>query len=156
MTHTNPHQRPQDLCPDLEPHNFLEAGGSRRLKAAIALSSLWGVVLMLHLWVWGSWLVYGVTFGVGVHLFKLLFTQTAKLPEALPSNQAGGLRSTVDIGQWPHVSILVSAKNEVAVIAGLVESLANLDYPRDRYDLWMVDDNSDDGKIGRASCRERV
>jgi 1,2-diacylglycerol 3-beta-glucosyltransferase len=142
MTHTTQPQVSQGQSPGLEPFN---RGGSRRLKAAIALGSLWGVVFALHLWVWGSWVVYGVTFGTGFHLFKLLFTQTAPLPAALPSPQGKVADSPIDLAQWPQVSILVAAKNEVAVVSRLVTALANLDYPHERYDLWMIDDNSDDG-----------
>jgi 1,2-diacylglycerol 3-beta-glucosyltransferase len=44
----------------------------------------------------------------------------------------------------PIVTLLVSAKNEEAVIEGLVRNLCNLDYPSDRYELWIVDDASTD------------
>jgi 1,2-diacylglycerol 3-beta-glucosyltransferase len=46
---------------------------------------------------------------------------------------------------WPYVSILVAAKNERAVIERLVTSLTQLDYPPQRFDLWMIDDHSTDG-----------
>lgn len=144
MTHTTQPKVSQGHSLALEPLELFNRGGARRIKAAIALGSLWGVVFFLHLWVWGSWVVYGFTVGTGFHLFKLLFTQTAPLPAALPSPQDQAAASEVDT-QWPQVSILVAAKNEVAVISRVVTALASLDYPRERYDLWMIDDNSDDG-----------
>ena len=44
----------------------------------------------------------------------------------------------------PFVSVMVAAKNEEAVIGRLVKGLCNLDYPSDRYELWVIDDNSTD------------
>jgi 1,2-diacylglycerol 3-beta-glucosyltransferase len=38
----------------------------------------------------------------------------------------------------------VAAKNEEAVIARLVRNLCNLDYPVDRYEVWVIDDRSTD------------
>jgi 1,2-diacylglycerol 3-beta-glucosyltransferase len=46
---------------------------------------------------------------------------------------------------WPYVSLLVAAKNEEAVIARFVESICNVDYPIDRYEVWAIDDHSSDG-----------
>jgi 1,2-diacylglycerol 3-beta-glucosyltransferase len=47
--------------------------------------------------------------------------------------------------EWPYVSLLVAAKNEEAVIARFVESICNVDYPIDRYEVWAIDDHSSDG-----------
>ena len=47
-------------------------------------------------------------------------------------------------GDWPYVSLLVAAKNEEAVIGNLVKNLCSLEYPEDRYEVWIVDDNSTD------------
>ncbi len=148
MTHTTQARVSPGHPPDLQPFQPLAGDGARRLKAAIVLGGLWGIVFVLHLWVWGSWLVYGVTLGVGAHLFKLLWA-TPQLPDVLPRATELSEGSTGDfapgLAQWPHVSILVAAKNEVTVIARLVKALASLDYPQEHYDLWMIDDNSDDG-----------
>lgn len=46
--------------------------------------------------------------------------------------------------KWPTVSVIVSAKNEAAVIADCIQSLLNLDYPKEKLDIWMVDDCSSD------------
>jgi 1,2-diacylglycerol 3-beta-glucosyltransferase len=39
---------------------------------------------------------------------------------------------------------VVSAKNEETVIGRLVKNLCQLDYPSDKYDVWLVDDASTD------------
>ena len=46
--------------------------------------------------------------------------------------------------RWPGVSILVPAYNEEIVIAGTLESLLHLDYPRDRLEIIVIDDSSTD------------
>ena len=46
--------------------------------------------------------------------------------------------------EWPGVSILVPAHNEEIVMAGTIESLLHLDYPRDRMEILVVDDSSTD------------
>ncbi|NEP20145.1 MAG: glycosyltransferase family 2 protein, partial [Leptolyngbya sp. SIO4C1] len=58
----------------------------------------------------------------------------------------------------PFVSLLVAAKNEEAVIANLVKSLLALDYPTERYDFWIINDNSSDrtGKILDSLAQQHV
>lgn len=46
--------------------------------------------------------------------------------------------------EWPGVSILVPAYNEEIVMAGTLESLLHLDYPRDRMEIIVIDDSSTD------------
>ncbi|MGH7794693.1 MAG: glycosyltransferase family 2 protein [Candidatus Binatia bacterium] len=45
---------------------------------------------------------------------------------------------------WPTVSILVAAHNEESVIRGRIENLLELDYPRDRLEIFIVSDASTD------------
>lgn len=47
-------------------------------------------------------------------------------------------------GEAPFVSIMVPAHNEGKVIVKTVESLLNLDYPHDRYEIIVINDNSSD------------
>ena len=46
---------------------------------------------------------------------------------------------------WPTVSIIVPAYREAQFIAGMVQNLAALDYPRDKLDIVIACDGSDDG-----------
>ena len=55
------------------------------------------------------------------------------LPEELGSGE-----------EWPRVSITVPMYNEEAQARGLVESLLDLDYPRDRLQILVVSDASSD------------
>ena len=45
---------------------------------------------------------------------------------------------------WPHVDVLVSARDEETVIKGLVERLFQLRYPKDKLSVLIIDDGSKD------------
>lgn len=107
----------------------------RRQKAAVLLTVVWGSTIALHWVSWGVWVVLGLTTLMGVHALRVLRVRPHVAPPPLDIS---------DPQQCPYVSLLVAAKNEEAVIAQLVESLCQLDYPCDRYDLWIIDDNSSD------------
>lgn len=49
-----------------------------------------------------------------------------------------------ELKRYPFVSILVPAHNEEKVITRTVESLLALDYPHDRYEIIVINDNSSD------------
>ena len=49
-----------------------------------------------------------------------------------------------DTEEWPYISFSVPAYNEEAQIDELIKSLLALDYPRDRLDILIVSDASDD------------
>ncbi|OFW66010.1 MAG: hypothetical protein A2Z12_09920 [Actinobacteria bacterium RBG_16_68_21] len=56
----------------------------------------------------------------------------------------------------PTVTILIAAHNEEAVIAGKIESTLALDYPRDRLEVIVANDGSDDDTaaiVGRYTAR---
>lgn len=48
------------------------------------------------------------------------------------------------IGEYPFVSIMVPAHNEGVVIVKTVAALLNFDYPEDRYEIIVINDNSTD------------
>lgn len=57
---------------------------------------------------------------------------------------------------YPMVSILVPAHNEAIVITRTVRSLLDLDYPNDRYEIIIINDNSsDDSARLLAETQER-
>ncbi|PSO48342.1 MAG: glycosyl transferase [Cyanobacteria bacterium SW_9_44_58] len=115
--------------------DFFQGIGGRRWKAAVTLMMVWGTTIALHLIAWGSWLVLGITLFLTVQVSRLLFSKPLSYPEPLGEQ---------DLAQAPQVSILVAAKNEETVITDLVESLCHLDYPEDKYEIWVIDDHSTD------------
>lgn len=48
------------------------------------------------------------------------------------------------LSEYPFISILVPAHNEAKVIEKTVESLLAFDYPADRYEIIVINDNSSD------------
>ncbi|AFZ08030.1 glycosyl transferase family 2 [Oscillatoria nigro-viridis PCC 7112] len=107
----------------------------RRGKAAAVLTAIWAGTIALHLISWGAWVVWGLTGLLWMQALRVLF---AEPKPALPP-LADESRE-----DWPYVSLLVAAKNEEAVIARFVESICNVDYPIDRYEVWAIDDHSSD------------
>ena len=114
----------------------------RRRKAAVTLFGVWTGTVTLHLMPGGTWLVFGITAFVGAHLLLVFFHQ----PQSLNVKPIDGNTDHTRINgdDLPFVSLLVAAKNEEAVIESLVQDLCTLQYPCDRYELWVVDDASSD------------
>lgn len=102
----------------------------RRRKAAVVLIVVWSSTIALHLISWGFWLVLALTTLWGVHSLRLILAR----PRA----------DEIEADYLPSVSLVVAAKNEYAVIGNLVKTLCSLNYPLDRYEVWVVDDNSTD------------
>ena len=107
----------------------------RRGKAAAVLTAIWGGTIALHLISWGAWVVWGLTGLLWMQAFRVLFAEPKPALPPLADESREDL---------PYVSLLVAAKNEEAVIARFVESICNVDYPIDRYEVWAIDDHSSD------------
>lgn len=115
--------------------DFFQGSAGRRQKAAFLLMVIWLITISLNFMSWGNWVVLGVTFLVGVQILRYLFTQPDSVPAPL---------DVQNFATAPKVSLLVAAKNEEAVISNLVEMLCSLNYPRDKYEVWAIDDRSTD------------
>jgi 1,2-diacylglycerol 3-beta-glucosyltransferase len=115
--------------------DFFQGLSGRRRKAALVLMSVWGVVIALHLVPWGSSIVLAITSIVALRALALVWAKLQPNPESLVIE---------NIDTAPSVALIVAAKNEEAVIANLVEMLCHLDYPQDKYEVWIVDDYSTD------------
>ncbi|MGQ9872536.1 glycosyltransferase [Leptodesmis sp.] len=118
---------------DPEPESYRT--GNRRRRAAVALVIIWSGTIALHLATWGSWFVLGLTTLMGIHAVRILCARPLPPPKALDD---------VELETLPFVSLMVAAKNEEAVIGRLVPALCSLDYPNNRYEVWIIDDNSTD------------
>ena len=118
----------------------------RRLKAAIALAFLWLITLGLHLAPWGRTFVLLITAAMSAHALRVMGAKPLQAPMPLPSTRGRAHSEAVTsaVESWPYVSLLVAAKNEEQVIGQLVESLLHINYPANRYDLWIIDDYSTD------------
>lgn len=58
-------------------------------------------------------------------------------------------------GEHPMVTIMVPAHNEGIVIGQTVESLLALDYPHDRYEIIVINDNSSDNSAELLAAIQR-
>jgi 1,2-diacylglycerol 3-beta-glucosyltransferase len=119
------------------PENEFFRGERRRLKAALVLAALWGLVALLHWFAWGRGLVLAIAAIAAIHAVRLLLARP-------PAEVTMGLSGLPEGEAWPSVAILVAAKDEEAVIGRLVRNLQDLDYPRDRLEIVIVDDASGD------------
>ena len=128
-----------------DPEELFKGYDGRRLKAAIALSSLWLLTVVLHFVSWGHEFILAIAGLMGIHALRVMLSRPQPAPAQLPSVRSEAL--VADPGayeHWPYISLMVAAKNEENVIGDLVKSLLCIDYPASRYDLWMIDDNSSD------------
>lgn len=50
----------------------------------------------------------------------------------------------IPLEEYPMVSVMVPAHNESIVIVRTVQALLNFDYPKDRYEIIVINDNSSD------------
>ncbi|MGF1540394.1 MAG: glycosyltransferase [Pleurocapsa sp.] len=116
-------------------NDFFQGTGGRRRKAAFLLMVIWTVTIALNLLSWGHWAVKAIVLLVAIQILRYLLTKPEVTPQAL---------STGNLASVPKVSLLVAAKNEEAVIGNLVKMLCSLEYPSDRYEVWVIDDRSTD------------
>jgi 1,2-diacylglycerol 3-beta-glucosyltransferase len=116
---------------------FLRGLEGRRLKAALMLGLVWSGTIALHQFTWGYWLTIALAALMGAHSLIAYAQQPLTMVKPIDL-------TTVDSAGLPYVSLMVAAKNEEAVVERLVEQLCHLDYPDDRYEVWFIDDNSDD------------
>lgn len=54
-------------------------------------------------------------------------------------------------GEYPMVSILVPAHNEALVLKRTVTALLDFDYPKDKYEIIVINDNSNDDTVAIMS-----
>ena len=118
-------------------------GDRRRLKTIILMAIVYGLTIGLHFAPWSRWVLLGL---FSIQALRLIFAPPLP-PIMSESNFKNG--EEIDAEQTssqdlPFFSLLASAKNEEAVIGNLVKNLCQIDYPSDRFEVWIVDDNSSD------------
>jgi 1,2-diacylglycerol 3-beta-glucosyltransferase len=131
----------EDLTKDIFKDIFVGQTGRRR-KAALALLLVWLAVISLHLVSWGFWVVMGFAALLWGQAGRIMTAQPITTPSIANQSITANLDSPLEI--LPRVSLLVAAKNEEAVIDRLVRALCNQNYPSDRLEVWIIDDDSSD------------
>ena len=65
------------------------------------------------------------------------------------------IKGVIDLPQWPQITAVIPARNEVETIGLTVSSLLEQDYPGS-FNIIVVDDNSDDGTAQAAGLSDRL
>ncbi len=60
-----------------------------------------------------------------------------------------------ELAEWPKVTIQLPIFNERYVIERLIESISQFDYPRDRMEIQVLDDSTDETQEIARACVER-
>jgi 1,2-diacylglycerol 3-beta-glucosyltransferase len=120
------------IIPNQTTIDWSSCGQNRRLKAAIVLLGWWSIIVALHLMEWGDLLVWIFT--------GILCGRALQIVAVAPSPAPERLEPSV----YPEISLVVAGKNEEATIGESIDLLCQLDYPRDRYHVWAIDDHSSD------------
>jgi cellulose synthase/poly-beta-1,6-N-acetylglucosamine synthase-like glycosyltransferase len=91
------------------------------------------------------WLVvlWFVLFGFFVGSYGIYFAYLRKC-----ARRPWGLKVEAESG--PALSVLVPAHNEVGVIGKKLENLVNVDYPRQKLEVFVIDDASSDGTLAEV------
>jgi len=124
--------------------DFFDGQEGRRRKSALVLFGIWLGVIGLHLVTWGIWVV--------AILAALLWWQALRVMKADPLVHCPQAKLNIQLPETletdeailPTVSLVVAAKNEEGVIGRLAKALCQQDYPADRLEVWIIDDNSSD------------
>jgi 1,2-diacylglycerol 3-beta-glucosyltransferase len=118
-------------------------GDRRRLKTIIVMTIVYGLTIGLHFAPWSRWVLLGL---FSIQALRLIFA-----PPLLSIKSESSFKNIPETNSdqgssqdLPFFSLLASAKNEEVVIGNLVRNLCQIDYPSDRYEVWIVDDNSSD------------
>ena len=93
---------------------------------------------------WTVFTYIAVYFGLFTGLF-FIFTFFENLDSLKPKK----------FTRFPFVSVIVPAYNEEKTITGTVHSLLNLDYPKDKLEIIIIDDGSTDSTLEIARKFEK-
>ncbi len=110
-------------------------GDRRRLKTIIVMAIVYGLTIGLHFAPWSRWVLLGLFI---IQALRLIFAPLAIAPEATFKNDPENESDQTYSQDFPFFSLLASAKNEEAVIGNLVKNLCQIDYPSDRFEVWIA------------------
>jgi 1,2-diacylglycerol 3-beta-glucosyltransferase len=125
--------------------DFFQGLSGRRKKAALVLMIIWGVMIVLHEFSWGIWVIGLFTLVLFLRSLQLILVKPTLPPQPLSQDE---------LENAPSVSLLIAAKNEEKVVLPLVEQLCHLDYPLEKYEVWIIDDHSTGG--GKSGALNQV
>lgn len=80
------------------------------------------------------------------HLSRAAWTSSRKLQGRAPP----------PLEDWPTVTVQLPIRNEFYVVERLLEAVSRLDYPRDKLEIQVLDDSSDETRTRVAELAERL
>ncbi|MBW6461495.1 MAG: glycosyltransferase family 2 protein [DPANN group archaeon] len=85
---------------------------------------------------------------ISIIWINLLFLSKKEIEESIKPKK----------GYYPSITFTIPAYNEETTIAKTIESILNIDYPKDRYEIFVIDDGSKDNtaKIAKKYKKEGV
>ncbi|MEM7350523.1 MAG: glycosyltransferase, partial [Acidobacteriota bacterium] len=103
-------------------------------------------------WLSGSiltlyYLILGILACYGLHRLVLVFTYWR--------TRQGGPPTPEPPAEWPVVTVQLPIFNEMYVAERLIEAVCRLDYPRDRLEIQVLDDSTDETREIVADVVER-
>ena len=91
-----------------------------------AIAAIWGLMFL------------NIFLSIGGFIYMI------KVNKQERKNLAGRRTGKRKASEYPMVSIMVPAHNECIVIRKTVLALLDFDYPKDRYEIIVINDNSSD------------
>ncbi len=75
---------------------------------------------------------------------NLLYHYKRNGHKAVPSLPDSAIEISPDQEDWPMVTVQLPLYNEVYVVERLIDSIAAFDYPKDRFEIQVLDDSTDE------------
>lgn len=104
------------------------------------MSSMWQYLLLI---------AYGLTslglmiYGVHCYVMSFLFLRRQRASRAHIQVEIQQYAASHQAGQYPFVTIQLPVYNELAVVERLIRSAAQVDYPRESFEIQVLDDSQD-------------
>ena len=113
---------------------------NRRLKSFIFLSACFLVAFIPH-----AYKIKNLFYILLTLSFVIVFYGSIVISRNFKRNNVSNtVSSRISNKELPMLDILVAARDEENVIARLVEKLFNLDYPKNKLNIYIINDGSSD------------
>ncbi|MGZ3642757.1 MAG: glycosyltransferase family 2 protein, partial [Ktedonobacteraceae bacterium] len=100
------------------------------------------------------WLLLSIEIVIALPILYLCIVSVSAFLATKKRKDTLGVSSTVI--SIASIAILIPAHNEIAVLGKLLESLADLEYPKDHFDIYVVADNCTDTTAELAQASDWV
>ncbi|MEE8200888.1 MAG: cellulose synthase family protein [Candidatus Acidoferrales bacterium] len=93
----------------------------------------------------------------GLHRYRLIYLYKKHRRQPPPEPAAPFVSAPGKPADWPQVTIQLPIYNEKYVVERLIDTVAQIDYPRERLEIQVLDDSTDDTvQVARASVERHA